>query len=223
MIDIMSCNKRKIGDNIDEYLEHLESIDAIKWNITKNYFFINNYKIVNVKNKFSNKLGSVMKNLNNYGFNKIDNKIIFLKDEFGSIFKDKKIIDSKILEISRNGKNFKDKKTRVYQYLISNNLLSPNNKIVFTNNSSTYNLFEDKKSINDFYELVPKKKQKLDQNEDQKLFKLDDESKIQKLDQNEDQEGELDNDFLNDFPLSFPFQDQFNDWSMDNHPLILDY
>jgi len=130
----MSYN-RKIGNNIDEYLENLESIGAIKWNITNNYFFINkNYKISSGKKKFSIKLGSVMKNLNNYGFNKINNKIMFLKDEFGSIFKDKKIIDSKILEISRNGNNFEDKKTRVYQYLKSNNLLSLDNKIIFTNN-----------------------------------------------------------------------------------------
>ena len=219
----MSSNKKKISNNINEYIGQLEILGIIKWNTTNNYFFINkNYKIVNVKNKFSVKLGSVLKNLNNYGFNKIENKIVFLKDVFGSIFKDKKIIDPKILEISKIGNDLKDKQNRVHQYLLSNNLLSPNNKIVFTNNSSKCNLFEGKKSINNFYQPAPKK-QKIDQDKDRDLFKLDDESKIQKLDQNEDKEGELNNDFLNDFPLPFPFQEQFNDWSMNNHPLIFDY
>ena len=219
----MPSNKRKIGNNINEYLEQLESIGVIKWNTTNNYFFINkDYKTTNVKNKFSVKLGSVLKNLNNYGFNKRENKIIFLKDVFGSIFKDKKIIDSKILEISKIGNDLNDKQTRVRQYLLSNNLLSPNNKITFTNNSSKCNLFEDKKSVNYLYQPVSKK-QKLNQNEVQVPCKLDDESIIQKLNQNDEQEGELNNDFLNDFPLSFPFQDQFNDLSMDNHPLIFNY
>ena len=145
-----------------------------------------------------------------------------MKDVFGSIFKDKKIIDSKILEISKIGNDLNDKQTRVRQYLLSNNLLSPNNKITFTNNSSKCNLFEDKKSVNYLYQPVSKK-QKLNQNEDQDPCKLDDESIIQKLNQNDEQEGELNNDFLNDFPLSFPFQDQFNDLSMDNHPLIFNY
>lgn len=141
----MSCNQRKIGYNFDEYLEHLESIDVIKWNITENYFFINiDNKTKKFKKKFSIKLGTVLKNLNNYGFNKIGNKIIFLKDRFGSIFKDKKIIDSKILELSRIGNDLNDRQTRVYEYLLSNNLLSQDNKIAFTDNSSKCDMLEDK-------------------------------------------------------------------------------
>ena len=141
----MSFNQRKIGDNFNEYLEHLELIDVIKWNITENYFYINvDNKTKKFKKKFSVKLGSVLKNLNNYGFNKIGNKIIFLKDRFGSIFKDKKIIDSKILELSRNGIDLNDRQTRVYEYLLSNNLLSQDNKIAFTDNSSKCDMFEDK-------------------------------------------------------------------------------